>query len=83
VHVVIKANKTFDLVVILGAGHGAGGAYGDRKRFDFFVEHLLGLRPANWNEVILTVPEVAADEEPPEEGVPWVTPDERDRAPAA
>jgi len=83
VNALIKANKTFDLLVIPGAGHGAGGAYGERKRFDFFVEHLLGLRPPNWNEVALTVPEVAGDEETPEEGFPWVTPDERDRAPAA
>jgi hypothetical protein len=26
-----------------GAGHGSGGTYGDRKRNDFFVQHLLGV----------------------------------------
>ncbi|MCL4811874.1 MAG: prolyl oligopeptidase family serine peptidase [Vicinamibacteraceae bacterium] len=45
----IKANKTFDLLVIPGAGHGPGGAYGERKRFDFFVQHLLGAVPPDWN----------------------------------
>jgi len=45
----IKANKQFDLLVIPGAGHTSGGAYGDRKRFDFFVHHLLGVEPPDWN----------------------------------
>ena len=50
----IKANKTFDLLVIPNGGHGAGRtsevpAYGDRKRFDFFVRHLLNLDPPDWN----------------------------------
>jgi len=51
VNALIKANKTFDLLVIPGAGHGSGGAYGDRKRYDFFVQHLLGVKPPAWNEV--------------------------------
>ena len=50
VNALIKANKTFDLLVIPGAGHGSGGAYGDRKRYDFFVQHLLGVTPPAWNE---------------------------------
>ncbi len=49
VNALIKANKTFDLLVIPGAGHGPGGAYGERKRFDFFVQHLLGQSPPAWN----------------------------------
>jgi dipeptidyl aminopeptidase/acylaminoacyl peptidase len=51
VNALIKANKTFDLLVIPGAGHGPGGPYGERKRFDFFVQHLLGLTPPSWNEL--------------------------------
>ncbi len=63
VNALIKANKTFDLLVIPGAGHGAGGAYGERKRFDFFVQHLQGRTPPNWNEVALsTSSEERADE---------------------
>ncbi len=33
-----------------GAGHGSGGAYGEHKRFDFFVRHLLGVTPAEWTK---------------------------------
>jgi dipeptidyl aminopeptidase/acylaminoacyl peptidase len=45
----IKANKDFDMLFIPGAGHGSGGAYGERKRYDFFVRHLLGVNPPEWN----------------------------------
>jgi len=52
----IKAGKTFDLLVIPNGGHGAGRsdelqAYGDRKRFEFFVRHLLGQAPPDGNAV--------------------------------
>jgi dipeptidyl aminopeptidase/acylaminoacyl peptidase len=47
----IKANKTFELVVVPGANHGAGGPFSIRKRNDWFVTHLLGLEPPNWNQV--------------------------------
>lgn len=57
VNALIKASKTFDLPVIPGAGHGPGGAYGERKRYDFFVQHLLGVMPPAWNAV--------ADKTPP------------------
>ncbi len=45
----IKANKDFDLIVMPGMGHGSGGAYGGRRRNDFFVKHLLGAEPPNRN----------------------------------
>jgi dipeptidyl aminopeptidase/acylaminoacyl peptidase len=51
VDALIKANKTFDLLVIPGGGHGPGGVYGERKRNDFFVHHLLGVEPPDWNRV--------------------------------
>jgi dipeptidyl aminopeptidase/acylaminoacyl peptidase len=42
----IRANKDFDLVVFPGAGHGAcESPYGQRRRADFFVRHLLGVEP--------------------------------------
>jgi dipeptidyl aminopeptidase/acylaminoacyl peptidase len=47
----IKAGKDFDLLVVPGGGHGAGGAYGQRRLQDFFVRHLLGEEPANRNAV--------------------------------
>ena len=51
VNALIKANKTFDLLVLPGQGHGPGAAYGERKRYDFFVHNLLGLEPPDWNKV--------------------------------
>jgi len=51
VNALIEANKTFDLLVIPGGGHGMGGAYGERKLYDFFIQHLHGLMPPNWNEI--------------------------------
>ena len=59
VHQLIKHNKNFDLLVIPGANHGAGrsdryAAYGDHKRYDFFVRHLLGLNPPTWNQSAAT-----------------------------
>ena len=46
VNALIKADKDFDLLVVPGADHGAGGGpYGDRRRRDFFVRHLLGVEP--------------------------------------
>lgn len=48
VNQLIKHNKDFELLVIPGAGHTAGGAYGEHKRFDFFTRHLLGVQPPDW-----------------------------------
>lgn len=44
----IKSKKDFELVVVPGMGHSLGGEYGDRKRKDFFVKHLLGIEPPLW-----------------------------------
>ncbi|MBX9582303.1 MAG: prolyl oligopeptidase family serine peptidase, partial [Gemmataceae bacterium] len=45
----IRANKDFDFVLVPGAGHGMGGAYGQRRLHDFFVRHLLGAEPPDRN----------------------------------
>ena len=60
VNALIRANKTFELVVVPGAGHGAGGAFSIRKRNDWFVKNLLGLEPPNWNQVEGGPPATAA-----------------------
>lgn len=49
----IKANKDFDLVVIPGARHTMGEDFGEHKRYDFFVRHLLGVNPPAWDKVKL------------------------------
>lgn len=53
VSALLKANKNFDYLMVPGAEHNAGRGgvyadYGERKRFDFFVRHLLGQNPPEW-----------------------------------
>ena len=50
VNALIAANKDFDLIVFPGKDHGAGGgAYGERRRRDFFVQQLLHVAPPTRN----------------------------------
>jgi dipeptidyl aminopeptidase/acylaminoacyl peptidase len=49
VNALVRANKSFDLLFLPGAGHTSGGAYGERKRNDFFVHHLMGVEPPDRN----------------------------------
>jgi len=41
--------------VIPGADHTSGGVYGDGKRWDFFVHHLLGKEPPDRNATSVTL----------------------------
>jgi len=52
VNALIKAEKDFDLLVVPGMGHSGGGKFGERKRRDFFVKHLLGTDPPDWNKIM-------------------------------
>ncbi len=45
----IKAGKTFDFLFLPGTGHSEGGRYGERRRWDFFVQNLMGVTPPNRN----------------------------------
>jgi dipeptidyl-peptidase-4 len=47
VQALVRANKDFDLIIFPNAGHGFGqdGNYMMRRRWDFFVRHLLGGTP--------------------------------------
>lgn len=58
----VKANKDFEFVLLPGQDHTGGGTYGERKRRDFFVRHLLGVQPPNWNGSATA--SNASDEEP-------------------
>jgi dipeptidyl aminopeptidase/acylaminoacyl peptidase len=51
VNALVRAAKEFELVVIPGADHGAASPITARKRNDFFVKHLRGLEPPNWNDM--------------------------------
>jgi len=47
VDALIKANKDFDMLILPNANHGFGAAmlYFTRKKWDYFVKHLLGMEP--------------------------------------
>ena len=51
VDALIKANKDFELVVMPGVAHSMGEAYGEHKRYDFFVKNLLKKDPPAWDEL--------------------------------
>lgn len=46
-----KANKDFEMIVIPGAHHTMGELWGEHKRYDFFVRHLLHKDPPAWEDV--------------------------------
>ena len=41
----IKANKTFDFLILPNRAHGLNEPYVVRRRWDYFVEHLMGATP--------------------------------------
>ncbi|MCC7125400.1 MAG: DPP IV N-terminal domain-containing protein [Acidobacteria bacterium] len=56
VNALIKANKTFDFLVMPNEEHGGGrrgpsAPYGDRKVWDFFVTHILDAKVPDWNGI--------------------------------
>lgn len=49
VDALIKANKDFDLIIFPNRGHGFGAeAYMVRRRWDYFVRHLMGVEPPGY-----------------------------------
>ena len=52
VNALIKPNKNFDLLVDPGRRPRRPAApYGEHKRYDFFVRHLLGVKPPEWKDL--------------------------------
>ena len=51
VDALIRANKDFELVVLPGVSHTMGERYGEHKRYDFFVRHLLHVTPPAWEDI--------------------------------
>ena len=47
----IKAGKDFELVVLPGVRHTMGENFGEHKRYDFFVRHLMGVEPPSWDKI--------------------------------
>lgn len=54
INALVKADKQYDFMFLPGAGHTSGGAYGSRARNDYFVRHLLGVVPPDWNRMATT-----------------------------
>jgi dipeptidyl aminopeptidase/acylaminoacyl peptidase len=58
VNELIKANKDFDLIILPNRGHGFGSEpYMMRRRWDYFVRHLLGAEPPAGYELKPPAPE--------------------------
>ncbi len=54
VNALIKSNKDFDFLMVPNMAHSNGGDYGERKRRDFFVRHLLVVEPPAWTLPLTT-----------------------------
>ena len=53
VDALVRANRDFDLLLLPNLNHGAGAhPYYIRRRWDYFVEHLLGARPPKNYQVV-------------------------------
>jgi dienelactone hydrolase len=57
VNALVKAHKHFDMLYIPGQNHGVGSLNTEHYRDDYFVHHLLGVEPPDWNQVSLPTPE--------------------------
>ena len=73
VDALIKANKTFDLIIAPNRPHSLNEPYFIRRRWDYFVEHLLGAVPPNNYLIVRPVDAAGVDGQSPDEeddGVP-------------
>jgi dipeptidyl aminopeptidase/acylaminoacyl peptidase len=60
VDALVKANKHFDMLYIPGQNHGVNVLSTQHYRDDYFVHHLLGVEPPDWNYVTLGAEPVTA-----------------------
>ncbi len=51
VNALVKANKHFDMLFIPGQNHGTGVLANQHYLQDYFVHHLLGVEPPDWNRL--------------------------------
>jgi hypothetical protein len=58
VDALIKANRTFDLIIAPNRAHSLNEPYFIRRRWDYFVQHLLGTAPPD--NYLITRPTDAA-----------------------
>ena len=67
VDALIKANKTFDLIIAPNRPHSLNEPYFIRRRWDYFVEHLLGAVPPNNYLIVRPVDAAGADGQVPDD----------------
>jgi dipeptidyl aminopeptidase/acylaminoacyl peptidase len=60
VDALVKANKHFDMLYIPGQNHGVGVLSSQHYLQDYFVHHLQGVEPPDWNRVTLPAEPVTA-----------------------
>lgn len=53
VNALVKAHKHFDMMYVPGQNHGDAILANEHYRDDYFVHHLLGVEPPDWNRVTL------------------------------
>jgi dipeptidyl-peptidase 4 len=73
VDALIKANRTFDLIIAPNRPHSLNEPYFIRRRWDYFVQHLLGVTPPNNYLIVRPADAAGGDAQVPD--------DERDAVP--
>ncbi|PYP66745.1 MAG: S9 family peptidase [Gemmatimonadetes bacterium] len=66
----IKANKTFDLIIAPNRNHGLNEPYFIRRRWDYFVTHLLGATPPENYLIVRPIDPAGAPNTPEPDDVP-------------
>jgi dipeptidyl-peptidase 4 len=67
VDALIKANRTFDLIIAPNRPHSLNEPYFIRRRWDYFVQHLLGMDPPANYLIVRPVDAVGGDGQTPDE----------------
>ncbi len=67
VDALIKANKTFDLIIAPNRPHSLNEPYFIRRRWDYFVQYLLGVAPPNNYLIVRPVDAAGTDGQTPDE----------------
>jgi hypothetical protein len=74
VDALIKANKTFDLIIAPNRPHSLNEPYFIRRRWDYFVQYLLGVTPPNNYLIVRPVDAAGADGQTPDDDEEIVPP---------
>jgi dipeptidyl-peptidase 4 len=73
VDALIKANRSFDLIMAPNRPHSLNEPYFIRRRWDYFVQHLLGAAPPDNYLIVRPADAAGADGQTPDEEDDWPT----------